>query len=162
MCHIVTVSTAAGVHVMQFFERLIALGVMAAVLLPTAPALADEAYVCAGGVLVYVPLAELEAMKRSNACIASYYGLTVQPGAKAEAVSKPDNSGTSEAKSERPQLKVLKEPELETTGAVSAPSKVAVTAVRKAPPVAAPNTDFRHVHVINGGESTAKEFFHAR
>ncbi len=42
---------------------------------------ADEGYVCEGGRIVYVRFGEVETMKKSDPCIAAYYGLTVEPAA---------------------------------------------------------------------------------
>lgn len=44
-------------------------------------ALADEAYVCEGGRIVYVAFGDLERLKRTDACIAAHYGLQIAPTA---------------------------------------------------------------------------------
>lgn len=64
----------------EVVRQLAALLAVAALLSPlaAAPAVAAEAYVCDGGRVVYVELADLERMKRTDACVAGYYGLTVE------------------------------------------------------------------------------------
>lgn len=42
-------------------------------------AFAADAYVCGPDKLVYVEIKDLERMKRSDACIADYYGLKIEP-----------------------------------------------------------------------------------
>lgn len=45
---------------------------------------ADEAYLCDGGRIVKVPFGKLEELKRTDACIAAYYGLKVVPATRLE------------------------------------------------------------------------------
>lgn len=152
---------------MPFFARRLPAFVLAALpLLPVPAALADEAYVCEGGGVVYVPLGQLESMKRTNACIAAYYGLTVDAAA-ATAASVPDSSAKPAPASGTPRSGPALKPTLEGGDDQAALGKsipvqsVSKVAVRAEPPKPAPNTDFRNVHVINAtGED--KSFFHAR
>lgn len=52
------------------------------------PARADEAYLCGPDSVVYVAAVDLEAKKRTDPCIAAYYGLTVEkPAPKAAEVT---------------------------------------------------------------------------
>lgn len=46
------------------------------------PAMADELFICGGNKIVRVAVDDLEAMKRTNACVASHYGLEVAPAAR--------------------------------------------------------------------------------
>lgn len=125
---------------------LLALSVVS--LLSTTAVRADEAYVCDGGTVVYVAPGELEAMKRTNACVAAYYGLTIE-----EAAPVPANGTAAQLQTGAPRLKP----------ALDAVRTIPVDTVRKPspPPQAAPDTDFRNVHVINA-TGDEKSFFHGR
>lgn len=116
---------------------------------------ADEAYVCDAGRVVYVKPGELEAMKRWDPCIAGYYGLTVsQPasGSSAGAIGAPtvefktldmssDISGGKQASGSKPSALRM---------AQAGP----IVVHHRAPPAAAPGTDFRNVRLINGGHDS--------
>ncbi|MFN0218884.1 MAG: hypothetical protein ACKVP4_08745 [Hyphomicrobium sp.] len=52
---------------------------MAAFLATAAPAWAAEAFLCGPDTVVYVEANELEHKKRTDPCIAGYYGLTIAP-----------------------------------------------------------------------------------
>lgn len=54
-----------------------ALALIAGVVIENAPAKAAEVFVCEGGRLVRVKPGELERLKRTDACIARYFGLSV-------------------------------------------------------------------------------------
>lgn len=115
---------------------------------------ADEAYVCEAGRVVYVRPGELEAMKRADACIASYYGITLAPG------SQPPTPSAAAAPASRVPaappvaFKTLSEVENQPRTSRSVAVKLAVAeqpiARRLAPSVASPGTDFRNVRLING------------
>ena len=63
---------------------------------------AAEAYVCEAGRVVYVEFGDLERMKRTDACIARYYGLTAGPaGASAESQPRGANEPVAQAITER-------------------------------------------------------------
>lgn len=130
----------------------------------TAPAHADEAYVCDDGRVVYVKLAELEEKKRTDQCVAAYWGLTVESpksrtdtataapapapeiaAGKAPAQKMPAVNGSA------PLLKPTAEPEIEAPRRRNVEEKSAAIMPAKA----APNTDFRNVKIINGGNSGA-------
>lgn len=123
-----------------------ALAVAASSLAGSFNARADEAYVCDAGRVVYVRPGELEAMKRSDPCIAGYYGLTV---------ATPPSSGAARAQTTPPiEFKTLDAPENHAGREMTVPYRVAmagtgVVAARNAPPVAAPDTDFRNVRLLN-------------
>lgn len=55
----------------------------APLLMAAAPVRADEAYLCAKDKIVYVAVADLERMKRTDPCIAAYYGMRVEAPDKA-------------------------------------------------------------------------------
>lgn len=120
-------------------------------------ALADEAYLCADGSVVYVEFGKLAEMKRTNACVAAHYGLKIEPVS-----ATPAPAGT-EAKGDR-----TKEPATPRLQTFSAADELAVThrptrqaALRPVPPPA-PNTDFRWVKLINAPSGEDAWFHHQR
>ena len=119
---------------------------------------ADEAYVCDTGRVVYVKMGELEAMKHSDPCIASYYGITLPPAGSAPVASEPSTPPV--------EFKTLDAPENQSSIANPRALKVAVAeapvARHRAPPVAAPDTDFRNVRLINGGAQSDGWYRHTR
>lgn len=117
---------------------------------------ADEAYVCDANRVVYVKPGELESMKKTDPCIAGYYGLTVaappSKGANVPMLSGAKNAQTTPAI----EFKTLEAPENHASGEVAAPYRVAMAGVgvvqaHRGPPVAALDTDFRNVRLINAG-----------
>ena len=137
------------------------LGGLGALLTP-AGASADEAFLCGPSTIVYVAAGELEQKKKTDPCIAAYFGMTVDPGAKAEAGPAPVKANERIAKANVPdatvrQLKRLDGPE------VSDPT--ADRSIRSAsllPPEASPGTDYRNVRVINAPSDEARWFRHDR
>lgn len=150
-------------------------------LLATAPPLrADEAYLCGPDKIVYVAVADLERMKRTNPCIAAYYGLNVEKTAEAKAAEAKTESKIAEptkpvvavalpaAKpvsdvrpaspqiSAKPVLKRLAEDQLVSRRAPA--SKMAMAEVLHA----APGTDFRNVRVLNAALPEDAIFHHTR
>ena len=125
---------------------------------------ADEAYVCEAGRVVYVKMGELESLKHSDPCIASYYGIKLPAVTPAPA----PNSATAPAANEAPavEFKTLETPENQASNASSANLKIASadTAVprHRTPPVAAPGTDFRNVRLINAGPDSDGWYRHDR
>lgn len=120
---------------------------------------ADEAYVCDAGHVVYVKPGELEAMKRSDACIASYYGITLAPPS-APAVAGP-------VKAPQIELKKLDDPEQQANSGKPSTMRFAYASgtaeIRyRAPPLAAAETDFRNVRLINGGAESGGWFRHTQ
>lgn len=123
------------------------------------PSHADEAYLCEDKRIVYVGVADLERMKRSDPCIAAYYGLKVEHGA-----AKPQGAGgggaaasslSGERKAEAPSLRRL----------ADAPRKARDQRKQLAlsdPPVATPGTDFRHVRILNPSDPADAIFIHTR
>lgn len=148
-------------------------------LLLNAPAVrADEAYLCGPDRIVYVAVADLERMKRTDPCIAAYYGMKVEepakpaankPAAKAEAATpkaekivvpatkpaaaKPQAPAPLKA---APELKRL--PEEAHVRRKPAASKLALAEM----PVAAPGTDFRNVRVLNASSPDDAIFHHTK
>lgn len=124
---------------------------------------ADDAYLCGPDKLVYVKADELEEKKRTDPCIAAYYGLKIEgqdeSGAtlgNANAAAVPGN--TPAAKS-APQISFKKSVELETSKRRAGEFEHQAAL---GPPVASPGTDYRHVRIINGESSEDTWFYHAR
>jgi hypothetical protein len=118
---------------------------------------ADDAYICGPDTIVYVKLEDLEAKKRSDPCIAAYYGLKVvrQDGApKTAEISSPPSPVTPPVLNIAAELKPLDVSEL--------PSRVTPKLERQAalvPAVTAPGTNYRDVRVLNA-TSAADVWFH--
>jgi hypothetical protein len=106
---------------------------------------ADEAYVCDAGTVVYVKPGELEAMKRSNPCIAGYYGITL-PSPAASAPIEPAKTATPPV-----EFKTLGGPDDHADASKRSSTRTAQAgpAAHRPPPVAAPDTDFRNIRLIN-------------
>lgn len=120
---------------------------------------ADEAYLCGPDTVVYVKPHELETLKRTDPCIAAYFGLKVEQPAQARVPvdrigGAPDRKSTPTG---RAPFKTLDAPE--TSERISrAPERSA----HLMPPTAAPGTDFRNVRVINAASQDAQWFRHQR
>ncbi len=123
-----------------------------------ATAKADEAYLCGPDTVVYVAAADLEAKKRSDPCIAAYYGLKVETAAKAPAnAAEQTLKNAAAAKSPAPELKTLAASEI--------PDRVASRRERQAAlvlPAASPGTDYRNVRVLNAASSDQMWFKHSK
>ncbi len=121
---------------------------------------ADEAYLCGPDTVVYVKIEELEHKKKTDKCIAAYYGLTVADDA-ASAPGIPANpaqgSPANENANPRIELKSLSEPE----HTVRVPAKFERSASLMTPS-AAPGTDFRNVRILNAGTDESRWFKHQR
>ncbi len=117
---------------------------------------ADEAYVCDAGRVVYVKPGELEAMKRSDPCIASYYGITLTPA--------PSGASAKPARAPAVDFKTLGGPEDQARAAKPSAPKLAqldtVVPAPRAPPVASPGTDFRNVRLINAAPNSTGWYRH--
>lgn len=137
---------------------------------------ADEAFLCGPSSLVYVKSEDVEARKKTDPCVAAYFGLTVPPAATpALGPAAPAEAGQSRqagapavrtiarpkadaAAAARPDFKTFAASETPETA--SAASHVSTAFL--APPVLpspAPDTDFRNVRIINaepGGEQWFK------
>lgn len=136
-----------------------------ATLLAAGTSLADEAYVCDGGRLVYVKLGELEHLKRTDPCIAGYYGLEIGKGTAAEK-QVADKPGSDGVRNEVPEGGAEKGLALEREALAQSKAVVAaIPAVASAKPkkavIAAP-ADFRNVLIINATPGTESIFRHER
>ena len=123
-----------------------------------ASAKADEAYLCGPDTVVYVAAADLEAKKRSDPCIAAYYGLKVEKvvAAAANAAEKSIKSAEA-AKAPAPEFKTL--------AASDVPDRIAPRRERQAAlvmPAASPGTDYRNVRVLNPASADQMWFKHSK
>ena len=115
---------------------------------------ADEAYLCGPDTVVYVKPAELEHKKKTDACVASYFGLKVEPQpvvARQPSVAKPAAAEKILA------MKTISSPE--KTDPVTVPVE---RTAELAPSVPSPGTDYRNVKVINASSPSEQWFKHTR
>jgi hypothetical protein len=118
---------------------------------------ADEAYLCGPDKIIYVKAEELEFKKRTDACVAAYYGLTVERDAQATA-------GTGAAKFSGPEQSPtadLKKSVVSETGERRGQQQLSRQA-SLLPPSASPGTDYRNVRIINASSADTAWFYHAR
>ena len=132
---------------------------------------ADEAYLCEGGRVVKVPFGKLEEMKRTDACIASYYGETISSAPRIEtgALPLPDPAPPGSASAAPPPASAMDGPRPGKSPALKprALSKAAPEALSRnpqpAPPVrAAAGTDYRNVVLLNAAPGNPQTFRHER
>ncbi len=126
----------------------------------TAPARADEAYLCGPDKVVYVSTADLPRMKRTDACIAAYYGLTVEASARpADAAQAVATAASTKAAAKAVLV------DLKPVVDVDPPLRDGAQTVRHAslaPPRAAPDTDFRNVKILNAADPGEAWFRHTK
>ncbi len=126
----------------------------------SSPVHADEAYLCGPDKIVYVAAGDLEAMKRTDPCIAGYYGLTIDapvPVVSAEKAAAAKAEAAALEKSATSQLKLLSDSEV--------PDRVTRATGRQAslePPRAMPGTDYRNVKILNAAGPDAAWYRHSR
>ena len=121
---------------------------------------ADEAYLCGPDTVVYVSIEELEHKKKTDKCIAAYYGLTVADDASGHSgiPAEPAKSAPAKANARpRIELKSLSEPEHTVRSRATFERSASLM-----PPSAAPGTDFRNVRIINAGSGDGQWFKHHR
>jgi hypothetical protein len=118
---------------------------------------AAEAFLCDKDRVVYVESSQLEDLKKTDACIASYFGIKLKGPAAGQPTTK---DGT------QLDLKTLTETgsadrfvpgqyDLRRVAALGSPSR------QKTAPMAAPDTDYRNVKVLNASAGDGW-FRHAR
>lgn len=137
---------------------------------------ADEAFLCGPDTVVYVKSAELELKKRTDPCIAAYFGLQIggspSPGTQPPETKPSDKSAGSDGlqparsgdvaapqplASSPFELKRLPSPEQETPARPAEERSASLARV-----VAAPGADFRNVHVINPSSPDEEWYRHVR
>jgi hypothetical protein len=136
--------------------------VATALSLPAArPAPAADAYLCGPDNVVYVEIENLEAMKRSDPCIATYYELKIEPHSVADPAGAETLSG-------RPPdaIRVLRQlrPRLAADEPVASVQSSAPLRHAKTLPAitAAAGTDYRNVRVINAASPENAWFRHRK
>ncbi len=121
---------------------------------------ADEAYLCGPDTVVYVKLEELEHKKKTDKCIAAYYGLTVAEDALSESGTSAEPTKSASAKaSAHPNIELKSLTDPEHTVRTRAKFERAASLM---PPSASPGTDFRNVHIINAVSGENSWFKHNR
>lgn len=146
-----------------FFVSAVAIGAM------SLPVRADEAYLCGPDKVIYVSAADLPNMKRTNACVAAYYGLKVEASAKAVAdvPAEPKRATVAQVPDAKPakaaQVALKPISELEpSTRAAEKPVRQAALAVASATPVALPGTDYRNVKILNAANPEDAVYRHTK
>lgn len=120
---------------------------------------ADEAFLCGPDTVVYVKPAELEQKKRTDPCIAAYFGLKAENSAATGAVN---SAPLPQAGGKTLPVKVLPLKKLEAPEAAEPIAFKEERSALLAPPAAAPGTDYRNVRVINAASDDAQWFRHQK
>lgn len=129
---------------------------------------ADEAYLCDGGRIVKVPFGKLEEMKRTDACIASYYGLKVGSATRLEtgAIGPPEPAVAAATTSQTTMAVPPGDPRPASSLSMESPPKPApvrqANAEKPSAPRAAPGTDYRNVVLLNPEPGDPAVFRHDR
>jgi hypothetical protein len=139
------------------------LGLSVACWLDVSSARADEAFLCGPDTVVYVKPEEMEHKKRTDPCIARYFGLTVEAPATTQP---PRKTSSSELLAQRAIDKPAPEVALKSLQAPETAERVTPPPVERSAalqlPVSAPGTDYRNVKVLNASSPTDQWFKHTR
>jgi hypothetical protein len=128
---------------------------------------ADEAYLCDGGRIVKVPFGKLEELKRTDACIAAYYGLKVVPATRLETgtISPPATvvsaTTTQQTAITLPLAGPRSGPNL-SVAPLPKPAPVRQASTEKPIVRAAAGTDYRNVVLLNPAPGDPAIFRHDR
>ena len=133
--------------------RFLACAAVALVALCPAPVLADDAYVCDGGRLVYARPETLEKLKQSDPCIAGYFKFQSAPVA-APPIGPSPTVPTQGIVKDLPKAKALLGKSADA-GANELPRLPTL-------PEAMIGTDFRNVRVINAPSDSPSVYLHLR
>lgn len=148
--------------------------VVAVALIPARPVAAEEIYVCDGGRLVYVKPGELETLKKTDACIAGYFGQTAAPAAEGTkpADSAPTLRGTADFSDEAlaPQDTAHSQPVpggRRPSGRLAAAENLRLPRLEGETAVASrgvsiPGEGYREVQILNAKEGEATIYRHER
>ncbi|MEQ1653526.1 MAG: hypothetical protein ABL897_13635 [Hyphomicrobium sp.] len=132
----------------------------------SAPARADDAYLCGPDKVVYVAVADLEMKKRTDPCIAAYYGLKVD-----EASLRPDVKSDTKATTKSAAAAGEQKPVAARQAALKplTDNEIAPRPYGKGerqaslePPRALPGTDYRNVKILNAASPDNAWYRHAR
>jgi hypothetical protein len=124
---------------------------------------ADEAYLCDGGRIVKVAPGKLDELKRTDACIAAYYGLTI--GAAPHSAESRLETGALAPPAANPASLARPAPAAKRTARAPAAAPAVgepAPAPRAAPPRAAHGTDYRNVVLLNAAPGSNAVFRHER
>lgn len=126
-----------------------------------------EAYLCDADRVVYVEVQDLERMKRTDPCIASYYGMKVEAPVKPETPAAAAKSPAPVAVAQRtlkPANKAAAPVALKALD--DTPARSASAPIKQAqlmlPATSAPGTDYRNVRVLNAQSAEDQWFHHTR
>jgi hypothetical protein len=132
---------------------------------------ADEAYVCDGGRIVYVKPGQLEHLKRTDPCIAGYYGLSVGDGTQSahtnsqatssELVEELMLGAENGLKLERDAMTALAGKENRDKPQPAAFVVPKPAPVKKIAPAAAP-ADYRNVVILNAAPGASAIYRHEK
>jgi hypothetical protein len=128
---------------------------------------ADEAYLCDGGRIVKVPFGKLEELKRTDACIAAYYGLKVVPATRLETgtITPPAPVVSATTTQQTAIALPLDGPRSEPNMSVAPlpkPAPVRQASAEKPIVRAAAGTDYRNVVLLNPAPGDPAIFRHDR
>lgn len=129
---------------------------------------ADEAYLCEGGRVVKVPFGKLDELKRTDACIAAYYGLKVETAAPLETGTIPPSSPTVSTPAIPLTAKAAPPEGARPAAGLPVPPAPTPATVRQAkaekpsPPRASTGTDYRNVVLLNPEPGAPAVFRHDR
>lgn len=123
--------------------------------LGTAPVAADQSFVCKDGSVVTVAHKDLGRMKRSNACVASYYGGLQKT---VEVVEKADEK--AEKSADAIELRPTQQAQSQRKKNAHAQLMTRSHVQAAAPQPAAVNTDYRNVRILNAKPNGETIFKH--
>jgi hypothetical protein len=131
---------------------------------------ADEAYLCDDGRIVKVPFGKLEEMKRTDACVAAYHGLTVGGAQPLETGAIPPAPRASAEPSAVPAavdsaaLMIPSAPAGQRPAAAARTRTPPLVSANLAPviPRAAAGTDYRNVVLLNAAPGAPGVYRHER
>jgi hypothetical protein len=129
----------------------------------TSPARAAEAFLCAPNVIVYVEPGELEKKKRTDACVASHFGLTIAAANAPSPASKPGAKTVSSKSAPRAasqsapvKFKML----IDSERATEPPARR--VAVANTTAGSAAETEYRRIRVLNAATPEQAWFHHTK
>ncbi|MGQ0458003.1 MAG: hypothetical protein ACT4OU_13205 [Hyphomicrobium sp.] len=142
----------------------------AGLLAAPAPARAAEGYVCGPDTIVYVEANELEHKKRTDPCIAGYFGLKIEPPAAAPAPPARPVANSPAKTIAEPSAKPAEPARIVAAPRPPAPVPAKTIAapqpraerVAALAPKPAPETDFRNVRILNAKSAQAAWYRHNR
>jgi hypothetical protein len=132
----------------------------AAFSLSAIPVRADEAYLCGPDKVVYVAVEDLELRKRTDPCIAAYYGLKVEAAVEVTPIA-----ATPPVKLEKAALTKTVVAGLKPLSDAEIPDRISKKPERQAaldPPRATPGTDYRNIKILNAASAGDAWYRHTK